>query len=141
MEEFCDLVVSWGLPSDVLKMRAGHLSLGMRQRVELAKALCFRPDMLIIDEGFSGIDLGSKRQVFESVVAYVRKGMTMVAATHQIMDLMRLAERVYFIADGRISRNFVFSTDVESRLRANEEELIDLQDVRSCLEELGSVKS
>ena len=125
---FAGLCQEMGLPGDVSRARPPHLSLGMRQRVEIAKALAFRPDMLLLDESLSGLDSAAKRVVARVLWRAVSAGNTAVVATaHQIPDLLMLAQRVCFIRGGRVAHSITIQESVQERLHMSAQQLMRLQ--------------
>ena len=72
-----------------------QLSGGMQRRVELARAIAVNPDLLIMDEPFSGLDFLTHMKMREEVVnmhEYIRK--TMLVVTHDIDDALIMGDRV-----------------------------------------------
>ena len=68
--------------------QVGELSGGQRQRVFLARALCQEPQLLILDEPFSGIDARTQRDVLDLLVQLVRtQGVSVVAVHHDLTTL------------------------------------------------------
>ncbi len=83
--------------------RALHLSAGERQRVALARALVIEPDLLFLDEPFSGLDAPTRERLVVDVQANVRAtGTTTCFVTHNREDALALGDRVAVLMDGRI---------------------------------------
>jgi ABC-2 type transport system ATP-binding protein len=82
--------------------RVEQLSLGNQQRVQLAAALVHEPELLVLDEPFSGLDpLGV--DVLSGVLAeYAATGVPVVFSSHQLELVERLCEAVAIIKDGRL---------------------------------------
>jgi ABC-type multidrug transport system ATPase subunit len=114
---FVSLCASFRLDDEILKLRALRLSLGMRQRVEIARALSFSPDLLVLDEAMSGVDAATKLVVMDCLWKCVQaKQMTILATAHQVDDILRLAERVCYVENGVVEGETTFNAPVESRL-------------------------
>ena len=79
-----------------------RLSRGLMQRAAVARALLHAPDVLLLDEPFSGLDPDAAARLAEHVAAFRRGGRTVVLATHQGTDAVRLASDVRLLADGRL---------------------------------------
>lgn len=81
-----------------------QISEGMRQRVNLARALLFEPDLLLLDEPFDALDLKTKIKVMEHIVwKWKEKGFSIVFVTHNLKEALFLADRI-LIASGRPTR-------------------------------------
>jgi phospholipid/cholesterol/gamma-HCH transport system ATP-binding protein len=79
----------------------GQLSGGMKKRVALARAMIMEPEILLIDEPFSGLDPLAVRLIEALLVDVNRsKGLTMVITNHHIGSTMRMADEVVFLVDG-----------------------------------------
>jgi ABC-2 type transport system ATP-binding protein len=77
-------------------------SKGMRQRIKLAQALVHDPDLLILDEPLSGIDVVGRR---ESVAVFRRlagMGKCLLVSSHELEELEKLTDHVAFLFRGRI---------------------------------------
>lgn len=99
------LLQTFGLNgADILKMFPRQLSLGMRQRFEIAKSLAFHPDLLLLDEGFSGID-GKTRDIVISTLStqLLQFGCAVIFTSHNLVDGLRLADFVVRVQDGVVS--------------------------------------
>ena len=122
--KFEESLVAFGLSADTGDLFPSQLSLGMRQRVEIAKALAFDVDLLLLDEGFSGIDSENKRSVMETLWQGVRRSnFSVVATTHQITDIMMTGQIVYCFGDGVILKKVQLPGCVQDRLRLESVEL------------------
>jgi len=78
-------------------------SLGMRQRLGIARALIHQPQILILDEPLNGLDpMGIKdmRELFLNLTQ--QNGMTILLSSHIISEIEHVADKVGIIADGRI---------------------------------------
>ena len=78
------------------------LSLGNQQRVQLAAALVSRPEVLILDEPFSGLDPVGVDSLAEGLLSQVREGVPVVFSSHQLDLVERLCDSVGIINAGRI---------------------------------------
>jgi phospholipid/cholesterol/gamma-HCH transport system ATP-binding protein len=79
----------------------GELSGGMKKRAALARAMITQPEILLIDEPFSGLDPLAVRLI-EALLREVNhaKGLTMILTNHHIGSTMRLADEIVFLCDG-----------------------------------------
>ena len=79
-----------------------QLSGGQQQRVAIARALAMDPKVMLFDEPTSALDPEMINEVLEVMQQLARDGMTMVVVTHQMGFARSAANRVVFMADGRI---------------------------------------
>jgi phospholipid/cholesterol/gamma-HCH transport system ATP-binding protein len=79
----------------------GEISGGMKKRVALARAMIMDPEILLIDEPFSGLDPLAVRLI-EALLLEVNhtKGLTMILTNHHIGSTMRMADEIVFLVDG-----------------------------------------
>ncbi|MEU8482253.1 amino acid ABC transporter ATP-binding protein [Streptomyces sp. NPDC048641] len=90
-----------GLASQADKYPA-QLSGGQQQRVAIARALAMDPKALLFDEPTSALDPEMINEVLEVMQQLARDGMTMVVVTHEMGFARSAANRVVFMADGRV---------------------------------------
>ena len=79
-----------------------RLSGGQQQRVAIARALAMEPKVMLFDEPTSALDPEMINEVLEVMQQLARDGMTMVVVTHEMGFARSAANRVVFMADGRI---------------------------------------
>ncbi|MFF8606045.1 amino acid ABC transporter ATP-binding protein [Streptomyces sp. NPDC015346] len=79
-----------------------QLSGGQQQRVAIARALAMEPKALLFDEPTSALDPEMINEVLEVMRQLAREGMTMVVVTHEMGFARSAANRVVFMADGRV---------------------------------------
>ena len=88
--------------SELAKQRCTKLSGGEKQRVRFALALVSEPDLLLLDEPTTGIDVEGRRRFWESMHDYVGTGRTVMFATHYLEEAQDFADRVVLMRRGRI---------------------------------------
>jgi ABC-2 type transport system ATP-binding protein len=89
--------------ADRAKDRVESLSLGNQQRVQLAAALVHQPDVLVLDEPFSGLDPVGTDVLVEVLDRERRtRGVPIVFSSHQLELVERVCDRVVMIVDGRV---------------------------------------
>jgi ABC-2 type transport system ATP-binding protein len=81
----------------------GRYSKGMKQRIGLAQALMGEPELLILDEPFSGLDPIGRKEVRDILLAQRERGKTLVFTSHILSDVERLCDRVALLKGGAIS--------------------------------------
>jgi lipopolysaccharide export system ATP-binding protein len=78
------------------------LSGGERRRVEIARALATRPDFILLDEPFAGVDPIAVEDI-QSIVAQLRaKGYGVLITDHNVRETMRITDRAYIMNEGKI---------------------------------------
>lgn len=78
---------------------AETLSSGEKQRVALARAFAFQREIVLLDEPFSGLDFGVKKQLREVLSSLLENGVkTAVLVTHDIDEALILGDRIYFLS-------------------------------------------
>ncbi|MCC7059666.1 MAG: ATP-binding cassette domain-containing protein [Burkholderiaceae bacterium] len=99
-----------GLSTDDLAKFPHELSGGMQSRVALARALVLDPQLLLLDEPFSSLDIGLKTELYALLAEHqASRGMAVLMITHDLMEAVRLSDHILvMIADpGRIARRMV----------------------------------
>jgi branched-chain amino acid transport system permease protein len=82
---------------------AGALSLGDQRRLEIARAIVSRPQLVLLDEPVSGVSVEEAQRLRELLLAINRElGITMVVIEHNIGFLVSLCQRISVMAEGRI---------------------------------------
>jgi phospholipid/cholesterol/gamma-HCH transport system ATP-binding protein len=80
-----------------------ELSGGMRKRVGLARALMLEPQIVVYDEPTSGLDPFTTELVDEMILgARKQHGVTSVVISHDMASALRIADRIYMLADGKL---------------------------------------
>ena len=81
----------------------GKLSGGQRQRLHLALALVGNPDLLCLDEPTTGLDVGSRRALWDGVRDSITQGKTVLLTTHYLEEADALADRIVVLNEGRVA--------------------------------------
>ncbi len=87
---------------DKAKAYPNMLSGGQKQRIAIVRAMAMEPDVLLFDEPTSALDPEMVGEVLELMKSLAAEGMTMVVVTHEMGFAREVADRVVFMADGRI---------------------------------------
>ena len=78
------------------------LSGGQQQRVAIARALAMRPSIMLFDEPTSALDPEMVGEVLQVMRTLAKQGMTMVCVTHEMGFARDVADRIWFMAEGKI---------------------------------------
>lgn len=83
---------------DKRKQNALTLSDGEKQRVSLARAFAVERQVMLLDEPFSRLDYGVKKQLYATLIEYMQnREITAVLVTHDIDEALTLADRIYLL--------------------------------------------
>lgn len=85
-----------------LKTKIGALSKGNQQKVQLIATLLSEPDILILDEPFSGIDPVTAEQFIRIILDYKAKGCLVIFSTHRMEDIDSLCDEVIMLKQGEL---------------------------------------
>ena len=96
-----DLIGRLGL-SAFQKQRYGTLSGGQKRRVDIARALLHSPDLLLLDEPTTGLDIQTRKSIWDLLYQLQREeGMTVVLTTHYL-DEADEADQIYIVDHGKV---------------------------------------
>lgn len=98
MESMLDLV---GL-SDRKDSRVGTYSGGMKRRLALARALLHNPQLIYLDEPTLGVDVQSRRAIWDYILALRQQGKTVLITTNYLEEAQELCSRIAIIDHGRL---------------------------------------
>ena len=84
------------------KKYPSQLSGGQQQRVAIARALCMSPRVMLFDEPTSALDPEMVKEVLDTMISLAEDGMTMLCVTHEMGFARSVADRVIFMAEGKI---------------------------------------
>ena len=98
-----------------------QLSGGQKQRVAIVRALAMQPEVMLFDEPTSALDPEMVGEVLEVMQELAKSGMTMVVVTHEMGFAHEVADRVLFMADGKLleegTPDEIFTHPKSERLR------------------------
>jgi biotin transport system ATP-binding protein len=88
--------------SDRLDALCAHLSGGERRRLAIAGVVACEPDILVLDEPFTGLDLPAIQAVLRCLTDLHARGKTIVLLTHELDKCLALADRLVLVSGGRV---------------------------------------
>jgi ABC-type multidrug transport system ATPase subunit len=95
-------LIRWAKLDPELARPIGQYSQGMRQRLSLVRALLNDPKLLLLDEPFSNVDVGSAREMVRLLSELRARGRTIFVVTHQASFLEDAADEFVWMAEGQI---------------------------------------
>ncbi|MEE8344593.1 MAG: ATP-binding cassette domain-containing protein [Woeseiaceae bacterium] len=103
LKELLDLMQ---LPEDVLDRYPHELSGGQQQRAGLCRAMMLHPELLLLDEPFSGLDTLTRRSIHEQFLSLQeREAVSCVLVTHDPQEAINLAQDIVVIRNGRLQQH------------------------------------
>jgi ABC-type histidine transport system ATPase subunit len=100
----------------------GELSGGQQQRVAIVRAVMMQPKLILFDEPTSALDPELVAGVQAAIQSLAAEGMTMVIVTHEMGFARKLADRIHFMAGGRIEESGtpgeIFASPQSARLKS-----------------------
>ncbi len=102
------------------RIRADLLSGGERRRLELARAMAIRPDFLLLDEPFTGVDPIATRELQAFLYDLKNQGIGILLTDHNVRESLRITDRAVIIDRGQIlekgtPQEIMASTEVRKR--------------------------
>jgi len=92
-----------GLQADLAERLPHRLSGGQLQRLAIARALVLNPELLVLDEPFTGLDVSIQAQIANLLLALQREGsLTYLLVVHDLMMASALADEIAVMQDGQI---------------------------------------
>lgn len=88
--------------TDQTKDPVASLSGGMRRKLQVARALISKPQVLILDEPTTGLDPEARRHLWEALVEEKARGTAILLSTHYMDEAERLCERIAMLHQGKI---------------------------------------
>lgn len=84
------------------KRRMGSLSGGQQQKVLIARALMGKPDLLVLDEPSTGVDIQSQRDIYSALSRLNKeKGLTILSVEHNLHEAGRVSTMLFHVHEGR----------------------------------------
>lgn len=117
----------WQRKDELLK----SLSKGNQQKVQLITAILHQPQLLILDEPFSGLDPLNQEKVIDFLQLLKSKGMTIILSAHQMSLVEKLADR-FLLMDQGSALLYGTMSDIRQKVNLGEQLLLDFVDSTDC---------
>ena len=104
-----EMVRQFDLPRD---RRLHHLSRGMRMKAALASSLAYRPELIVLDEPFTGLDALVRHEFIQGLLERA-DGTTILISSHDLSEIESFASHIGYLEDGRLRFHEEMSTLVE----------------------------
>ncbi|MEB3225569.1 MAG: ABC transporter ATP-binding protein [Synechococcus sp.] len=108
------------------------LSGGMQRRMNIAVALMHRPQLLILDEPTTGLDIETRYEIWQLIQRLRDEGMTILLTTHLLDEAQRLCQRIGILKGGQIIAEGTLS-ELRQRIPAKEVVLIQTSDIPGAI--------
>jgi NitT/TauT family transport system ATP-binding protein len=114
-----EIALQFGLEKDDFEKFPKDLSGGMKQRVSFARALVTKPSLLFLDEPFSALDIGLKKELQNLLIQAIEKErLTVLFITHDLMEAIKLSDQVMLLKAepvGHIIKTFEYTLPQSQR--------------------------
>lgn len=108
---------------DFANKKIGDLSGGQRQRVFIARALCAKPQVMLLDEPTASIDVKGQKEIYE-LLKELNKSIAIVVVSHDISVLMNYAKNV-----AHVNKNLVYHhlKNIEEEIASDDEHMCEVE--------------
>jgi ABC-type sugar transport system ATPase subunit len=108
-----DSMKSFSIKAHSTAQLVKSLSGGNQQKVVISKWLATEPKILFLDEPTRGIDIGAKQEIYAIINALARKGFSLILASSELEEVIRMSDRILVLYEGRIKETLESATATE----------------------------
>ena len=101
-----------------VEQKVGNLSGGNQQKVQLAKWMFVKPNVLILDEPTRGIDVGAKYEIYSLMNRLVEEGMSIIMISSELPEVLGMSDRLYVMSEGTITGELTAEEATEEKVMA-----------------------
>jgi branched-chain amino acid transport system ATP-binding protein len=87
---------------DAAERKAGILPLGYLKRMQVARALAFSPELLLLDEPLAGLNYSEAARMADTIAELNREGRTILLVEHNLGEVTRIAKRILVLNNGAV---------------------------------------
>ncbi len=132
VEKRVEELLQWVGLDKAAKRKVGGFSRGMRQRLGMAAALFYDPDLLMLDEPSSALDPEGRSDVLNLILDLKARGKTVFVSTHILSDAERVCDRVGILSQGQM----IIEKSLETLLAENVQSIYDIVFNKPCEPEI-----
>ncbi len=81
---------------------AGEFSTGIKQKLRLCKWLGTAPNILLMDEPVLGVDVNSRKEIYNRLKDLSRQGMSIMIASEEIEEILQISDRILLLHEGQV---------------------------------------
>ena len=100
LKQRCDALFDQLQMHEFAHKRADHLSTGMKQKCAIARTVVHEPQVVILDEPTTGLDVMSAKILLDFIDSYKKLGIPLIFSTHHLHEVAKLCDRVCIINQG-----------------------------------------
>lgn len=101
-----------------IEQKVGNLSGGNQQKVQIAKWMFAKPQVLILDEPTRGIDVGAKYEIYTLMNKLVDEGMSIIMISSELPEVLGMSDRLYVMSEGTITGELLVEDASEEKVMA-----------------------
>ncbi len=113
---------------DVKDKLVGELSRGMKQRVHIAKSLIGSPEIILLDEPTTGLDVEIAHDMRKIILELKNNGVSIILTTHIMSEIENLADRLIVIGAGKIHYEGTINNFMEYAMRVSNKKIVNLEE-------------
>mgnify|MGYP001391657744 CR=1 FL=1 len=100
--ELCNKLLDRFSISEIRKTKAGKVSGGERRRLEIARCLVANPEIVMLDEPFSGVDPVTVQSIQDTIQLLRKEGISILITDHAVREMLEIVDRGYVVSDGDV---------------------------------------
>ena len=88
---------------DLANRQAGNLAYGQQRRLEIARCMVTRPEILMLDEPTRGIDVGAKFEIYQLIAELAKKNKGIIIISSEMPELLGITDRILVMSNGLVA--------------------------------------